>query len=441
MPRPTSIDLFAGCGGLSLGLHQVGFEHLFAIEKDPMAFETFEANFLAPEAPYKSFAQWPFWLERRPHDIEEMLRDSFLRQCLTSLRGRVDLVCGGPPCQGFSVGGIRDGQDHRNTLPQRYLDFVRLVRPRTVILENVEGMTRSFVARPGECAISYADWLVNQLQEIGYNAEFRVLNASHFGVPQTRMRVIIFGFLKNAFSQDATPARLFEFLSRGTGRFLASKGLPTDRPVTVREALDDLNGERRAVCPDSPSFASGTYTTPHSQYAVMLRRGVPDTAIPNSHRFSEHKAETLAFYRRVQTTQRHGRLSKEFLRANGMQKDKKVWIDPEVPASTITTHPDEFIHYDHPRIVTVREMARLQSFPDDFVFKGRYTINGDRRGLDVARCVQVGNAVPPLFGEAVGLAVKEFLNTCRRRDVATQVPQPILQIAQATLFTAEAQIT
>ncbi len=94
----------------------------------------------------------------------------------------------------------------------------------------------------------------------------------------------------------------------------------------------------------------------------------------------------------------------------GTKKDKKVLIDPDAPVSTITTHPDEFIHYAEPRNITVREMARLQSFPDDFEFKGRYTINGPRRKFDVARCSQVGNAVPPLFAEAIGRALKEMLS-------------------------------
>lgn len=108
-----------------------------------------------------------------------------------------------------------------------------------------------------------------------------------------------------------------------------------------------------------------------------------------------------------------GRLPKEYLRAHGTKKDKKVLIDPSAPASTITTHPDEFIHYAHPRNISVREMARLQSFPDIFRFRGRYTINGERRRLDVARCSQVGNAVPPFLGEILGVALREFSQRLR----------------------------
>ena len=91
-------------------------------------------------------------------------------------------------------------------------------------------------------------------------------------------------------------------------------------------------------------------------------------------------------------------------------------MDPAAVVSTITTHPDEFIHYAYPRNVTVREMARLQSFPDLFTFHGRYTINGPRRKFDVARCSQVGNAVPPLMGEGLGLAIKEILGKLSAAD-------------------------
>jgi DNA (cytosine-5)-methyltransferase 1 len=136
-----------------------------------------------------------------------------------------------------------------------------------------------------------------------------------------------------------------------------------------------------------------------------MRREISSTAIPNSHRFSVHGEQILNLYRAAHATQPKGRLSKKFLLSMGTKKDKKAVLDAGAPASTITTHPDEFIHYAIPRNITVREMARLQSFPDDFWFYGRYTINGERRRFDVARCSQVGNAVPPLLARAVGLAL------------------------------------
>lgn len=410
MPNLTTIDLFAGCGGLSLGFHLAGLDLLFAVEKDPMAFQTLEANFLANDAPYKVPDKWPQWLERRPYAIEEVLNDETLCRHLLDIQGQVDIVCGGPPCQGFSVGGIRDGRDHRNTLPIRYLDFVRLVRPRAVILENVEGMTRKFEAKPGEGELSFSDWLVLELEEAGYATTYRVIDASQYGVPQIRRRLILFGVQRNELHPWKSVDEFFDLLSLSAKSFVEGKGLDSSRPVTVREGIDDLNGEATVVCPDSPKFMSGTYKVPASAYAKLMRRDILNTQVPDSHRFSKHGPRILKFYRQIQATQPFGRLSKVFLLESGTKKDKKVLIDPEAPSSTITTHPDEFIHYEHPRNISVREMARLQSFPDDFYFKGRYTINGPRRRFDMARCSQVGNAVPPLLGEAIGLSIKRFLN-------------------------------
>lgn len=403
-----TIDLFAGCGGLTLGLHQAGHELMFAIEKDPMAFETFEANFLSAEAAYPIGDSWPCWLECRNHDIQLLLADPKVRRRLSSLRGSVDLICGGPPCQGFSVGGIRDGKDLRNQLPYRYMEVVELVRPPFVLLENVEGMARKFVSKPGHVEIAFIEWARSRLGELGYDAHFEILDASDFCVPQIRRRVFLFGVAKKLCHETGPKAKdLFALLNLSRSRFRHHLGLP-DRQLTVRDAIEDLDGRRHVTCPDSPKFQAGTYKSPTSAFAKLMRRDISNTHIPNSHRFSEHTPRILEFYRKVQADKVFGRLPKSYLVAHGTKKDKKVLIDPASPASTITTHPDEFIHFRTPRNITVREMARIQSFPDDFVFKGRYTINGPRRRHDVARCSQVGNAVPPLLAEAVGWALHDF---------------------------------
>lgn len=408
--RPLrTVDLFAGCGGLTLGLHQAGHHLLFAIEKDPMAFETFEANFLAGDAKYPIGDFWPTWLERRAHDIQELLVDSAMKQRIAALHGSVDLICGGPPCQGFSVGGIRDGKDSRNQLPHRYLEFVELVRPPFVLLENVEGMARKFVSKPGHVEMAFVEWVRSHLSDIGYNAHFEIIDASDFGVPQLRRRVFLFGVDQSICDETGATARDF-FACLGAVRAPLRRhlGIPLNRQVTVRDAIDDLDGEKRVICPDSPKFLAGTYKSPKSAYAKLMRAGLPNSVIPDSHRFSEHTSRILAFYQKVHDDKVFGRLPKSYLVAAGTKKDKKVLIDPELPASTITTHPDEFIHFRHPRNITVREMARIQSFPDNFAFRGRYTINGPRRRYDVARCSQVGNAVAPLVAQAIGWALHEF---------------------------------
>lgn len=416
-----TVDLFAGCNGLTLGLHQAGHHLLFAIEKDPMAFETFDANFLAADADYPIRNSWPSWFERRSHDIQELLSDAAMKRRFAALHGSVDLVCGGPPCQGFSVGGIRDGRDSRNQLPYRYIEFVELVRPPFVLLENVEGMARKFVSKPGHVEMSFVEWVRSHLSDLGYDAHFEILDASDFGVPQVRRRVFLFGVAQSICDESGLTARdFFDSLKAVRSPLRKHLGLPLDRHLTVREAIDDLDGERLVVCPDSPKFQAGTYKTARNAYAKLMRGDLSNTALPNSHRFSEHTPRILEFYRKVHSDKVFGRLSKAYLVAHGTKKDKKVLIDPNQPASTITTHPDEFIHFRHPRNITVREMARIQSFPDNFVFKGRYTINGPRRRHDVARCSQVGNAVPPLVAQAIGWALHEFQ---RRLELAKKSRQ------------------
>lgn len=412
----TYIDLFAGCGGLSLGLHAAGWQGLFAIEKDPMAFETFTANFLAPGAPRSGFDDWPDWLPKGPLEITTVLSNQGLRRHLRGLRGLVDLVAGGPPCQGFSVGGSRNGTDTRNELVHQFLDFVSLVEPRAVLVENVPGMARRFVSRPiAGSPESVADAVCAELREMGYKTTTRVLDSSRFGVPQLRHRLVIFGLL----TQRGTDINeLFDSaLSDSRDLMLRQLRLPGKRRITAREAIDDLDGDQQVICPDSPKFMSGTYKGPAAgRFAQLMRGSISSNDVPDSHRFSVHGSRILAMYELAHSTQKRGRLPASFMLRFGTKKDKKVLIDPGVPVSTITTHPDEFIHYSRPRNVTIREMARLQSFPDNFVFRGRYTINGPRRRFDVARCSQVGNAVPPLLAQAIGITVKAIID-------ATSAPQ------------------
>lgn len=404
-----TIDLFAGCGGLTLGLHRAGHELVFAVEKDPMAFETFSANFLESAAPYRTGKNWPDWMTKSNHDIQLLLTDTASRERLGKQRGKVDLICGGPPCQGFSVGGLRDGKDARNQLPHRYVEFVELVRPPFVLMENVEGMTRKFVSRPGHVEMSFVDWVKLRLTELGYDADYEILDASDFGAPQVRRRVFLFGVDRTLCGTSGLSAKdFFLLLKKNADPFRRHLGIPIGRKITVKEAIDDLDGEKRVVCPDSPKFQAGTYKAARSAYAKLMRVRIPTSELPNSHRFSVHTERILDFYRKIHSDKVFGRLPKAYLVAHGTKKDKKVLIDPSAPASTITTHPDEFIHFRSPRNITIREMARIQSFPDNFTFKGRYTVNGDRRRLDVPRCSQVGNAVPPILAEAIGWTLHEF---------------------------------
>lgn len=419
-----AIELFAGCGGLALGLRSAGWKGLFAVERDPMAFETLSANMIAADSPFSSFEEWPNWLPKSNLDIVALLDSSVTREHLKALRGSVDLVAGGPPCQGFSVGGRRDGEDERNTLVYKMIEFIDLVRPNAVLIENVEGIARRFVSKPGESTTSVADEVIRRLENLGYVAAHQIINSSEFGVPQARKRVAIVALLTEDYSQRELHEALRVELAHSAIAVKRKHGLPIDRNVTVYEAINDLAGETRIPCPDSAGYEAGAYGSAQSSYAKLMRAGLPKSALPNSHRFTKHGPGVLGLYELAHRTQPKGRLSKEFLLSAGTKKDKKVLLDPEAVVQTITTHPDEYIHYAYARNITVREMARLQSFPDRFTFHGRYTINGPRRKFDVARCSQVGNAVPPLMGEGLGLAVAKLiqrfvLGEKIRREVGT----------------------
>lgn len=407
-PNLTYIELFSGCGGLSLGLHKAGWEGIFAIERDPMAFETFNKNFLQDEAPYRGFTEWPSWLPKHNHDIACLLQNDIMRRRLLSLRDKVLLVAGGPPCQGFSVGGRRDGTDERNNLVFHMLELVELVQPKIVLIENVEGIAKKFVAKPGEASTSVVDLVLERLSCMGYEGTYSVVNASDFGVPQARKRVVILGVHKTFLFRENLKKIFLENLEHSKQMVRDDWGLPKDRLITAGEAIRDLFGGEKVRCPDSQKYESITYIAPESAFAKSMRKRCKNSNVPNSHRFSVHGARILELYKIAHATQPPGRLTKAFLLENNTKKDKKVLIDENAIVSTITTHPDEFIHFAEPRNITVREMARLQSFPDDFHFYGRYTINGPRRKHDVARCSQVGNAVPPLMAQGIGYAVAEL---------------------------------
>ncbi|MBN3735408.1 DNA cytosine methyltransferase [Burkholderia sp. Tr-20390] len=431
----TSIDLFAGCGGLSLGLHYAGWEGIFAVERDAMAFETLSRNMIDSTAAYSNYTAWPAWLEKTNLDIAKVLDNQQSRRELRALNGTVDLIVGGPPCQGFSVGGRRDGADERNKLVFKMLELVELVRPRAVLIENVEGIARRFVAKPGHSqSAPVAELVIQEFERLGYVGTYTVVSAVDFGVPQTRRRVAILAVRDANGLSSASLKRLFErSLANAATRVRNYHGLPLNRPTTVGEALEDLWGGTHLTCPDSPEFESSVYKTAKSAYAKFMRRGIRTGKIPDSHRYSKHGERIQALYNLAHETQPPGRLSKEFLLENGTKKDKKALLDAAMPSSTITTHPDEFIHFAEPRNITVREMARLQSFPDDFRFYGRYTINGPRRKHDVARCSQVGNAVPPMLGQGLGLAVQTVLETLTDMDAFEEL------LATAPYAEAEAQ--
>lgn len=412
MPQtpPTFVDIFAGCGGLSYGLMTAGWEGLFAIERDLNAFASLNENLIREDAP-KKFS-WPSWLPKTPHGIDEVLNSH--RESLLALRDRVDLLAGGPPCQGFSSAGRRLANDPRNHLTSSYLEFVALVRPRLVLIENVKGIAIDFEdEESADGKINYAQKIIRALS-VEYNVSAEVLDTSTFGVPQKRKRFFIIGLRKDTnFLCNETPFAAIERLRLG---FLSKKGISV--PVAAKSAISDLemgrNGTRQSA--DSAGFQEIAYKGPLTSYQRIMNVGVGKHVTDT--RLARHSSEIESrFEKIIQLCHADGRLnvsiSPELRASFGLKKCAIRVLDPDGPSPTITSMPDDLIHYREPRTLTVRENARLQSFPDSFVFKGKYTTGGDRRKKEVPRFTQVANAVPPLVAEAIGQALNEYLRPAK----------------------------
>ena len=403
------IDFFSGCGGLSMGLGLAGWEGVFAIEKDPMAFTSFQRNLIDDDAPYKHFDNWPDWLTKEPHSIEDVLGDSKTVKHLHRMKGKVLLVAGGPPCQGFSVAGARNGNDPRNLLVFKQIEAMKILQPIFGLVENVGGFERKFVMRPIDgITMNVAAEAILEIEQLGYNVGKVVINAADYGVPQLRKRVLLFAVSKD-FAGTLDVSRLFQDTLEEVGvEQRRAFHLAVDRYVNVEEALSDLAGEDKVPEPEFPQYSTSKYLPATSDYQRLMRKNLAHAEIPNCHRFNRHSEKSVSLYKKAQATQPPGRLSKDFLYENGCHSNKRFVLDTTKPCSTLTTAPEELIHYKLPRVVTLREMARLQSFPDDFRFFGRYTLNGPARGVDVPRNAQIGNAIPPLVGRAIGIALERI---------------------------------
>lgn len=390
---PSYIDIFAGCGGLSTGLYNSGFWHgLFAIEKSPDAFKTLYHNLIQN----KKHFSWPEWLQIKEHDINDVL--SNYKSNLMELRGKVDLVVGGPPCQGFSIAGRRNESDERNSLINSYLKFISYVQPQMVLFENVKGFGVGFKRKDNTRSKAYSQIVLEELQKLGYKyIDFRIVDFSEFGVPQKRERYIIVASKKE-------DVNFFQELYKTKNDYIHKKGL--SETVTLLEALSDLSSRNGLYdSPDSKGFKTSRYGEPVSNYQKLLRRDVVNN-IPDSHRFAKHSSTVIDKFR---TIIRHKMKPDEIRRTFSSKKNCLNLLNKMKPSPTITTLPDDYVHYEEPRILTVREYARIQSFPDWFEFKGKYTTGGDRRKIDVPRYSQIGNAIPPLFGEQCGIALRNIL--------------------------------
>lgn len=416
--RPNYIDVFAGCGGLSLGLERSGWQGLFAIEKDQFAFDTLSANFL--ETGCRFNYAWPSWLRKRAWTVEALLAEH--KRDLLELRGKVDLLAGGPPCQGFSSAGRRRADDPRNLMVERYLELVEVLEPRLLLLENVRGFTQDFKAGAGPSKPkreNFAAQLTRRLSAT-YHVQSTLLRASDFGVPQTRPRFILIGVRQGI----GLPTEPLGDLTGARDVVLHRWGIQAH--TSAWDAISDLEVGRNELtaCNDSPGFEAIGYCGPLSPFQVAMRDSFDGS--PSDTRLAKHTAQIRErFADIIDACRDQGRSTRSLSPAMrehfGLRKLATRVLDPEKPAPTITSMPDDLIHYSEPRTLTVRENARLQTFPDWFVFRGKYTTGGHLRRLEVPRFTQVANAVPPLLAEILGERLRTYCLINDMTDAAKSI--------------------
>ncbi|AWH16219.1 DNA (cytosine-5-)-methyltransferase [Stenotrophomonas sp. ZAC14D2_NAIMI4_7] len=410
--RLTFVDVFAGCGGLSLGLLNSGWHGKFAVERSHDAFSTLSENLISVSRKSRRF-DWPEWLPKEAIDISTFL-DSYGGD-ISSLKGKLTLLAGGPPCQGFSLAGRRNQSDPRNRLTEEYIRLVNITKPRILLIENVRGFTLPFKKNGGdEKESAYSERVAQKLDDCGYKVFTSLIDLSRYGVPQTRKRFILIAILKGdpALSKlgCSTP---FDLLEKERKKFLSSKCLPTDRQVTVREAIGDLEISGSSLIPYESATGNSTFKRIASTgafasaYIRLMRKGISYT--PDSLRLPRHSDNTRFNFQLIMKTCAPGRtISLDDRSRLGIKKHAITPLHPNRPSATITTLPDDIIHYSEARILTARENARLQSFPDYFKFTGKYTTGGKNRKNECPRYTQIGNAVPPLFAEALGRTLKKI---------------------------------
>ena len=386
----TMIDLFAGAGGLSEGLSEAGFHSLFASEIMPVYALTYKKNH--PSANVLTA------------DIRSLDAKS-IRDVLGLERGELDLLAGGPPCQGFSINApVRSILDQRNHLFKEYLRFVDAFAPRAILIENVPGLV-SFEHGATLHAI------LDALAELGYGADVRILGAAYYGVPQMRWRTIILGLRGKNLPALAFPEPIYHapvkpnFTTTFDGQLLVKLPSPAAsvKFTTVREAIGDLPPLR---CGERGARVKDYVCEPMCDYQRRLRIGSSGVYNHEAPQLSKENKERLKYIKPGGnwTDIPDSLLPKGMTRARKSDHTKRYGrVTPDGLASTILTkcdpHWGAYFHYCQDRSFTVREAARIQSFPDHFIFTGT-------QGQQFA---QVGNAVPPMLAEAVGLALRSIL--------------------------------
>jgi DNA-methyltransferase (dcm) len=355
-----AIDLFAGCGGLSKGFMDAGFQIIVGVDNDKAALETFKLNHNGAVALNA-----------------DLSKQATLDEIKKIANGReVDVVIAGPPCQGFSLSGPRNFDDERNKLYLSVIEIVKQFNPKAFIIENVPGMARLY---GGEIK----DEILRRFKKMGYNIECRILCAADYGVPQIRKRLIFIGIRKDIGDVEF-PELLFK----------------PEEYRTCREALSDLPSRENELGSEIDSYSC----EPLTEYQRIMRK---NCNVLYNHVATKHTQMVKDTISLVPEGGNHKNLPKGW---GESRKFNEAWTryHGDKASKTIDTGHRNHFHYEYNRVPTIRENARLQSFPDDFVFLGTRTQQNR----------QVGNAVPPLLGYYLANKIKEIFerNSINEKD-------------------------
>lgn len=353
----TVIDLFCGCGGLSKGFINAGFDVIVGVDNDNAALKTFALNHDGAIPMNADLA--------KQETFDEIKRIANERS--------IDVIVGGPPCQGFSLTGPRNFDDKRNKLYLAVFEIVKQFQPKAFIIENVPGMAALYDGQIKE-------EILKRFRNLGYNTNCKILCAADYGVPQLRRRLVFMGIRKD-IGEPCFPEPIFT----------------PDNYRTCRDALSDLPSLEN----DLGSEVADYECAPKTEYQKLIRG---NCKVLHNHIGTNHTQlvkDTIALVP-------EGGNYKDLPAGWGeSRKFHEAWTryDGNKPSRTIDTGHRNHFHYQYNRVPTIRENARLQSFPDDFIFVGTKTQQNR----------QVGNAVPVLLGQAIGSAVMKILQDSKKK--------------------------
>lgn len=371
---PVAIDLFAGAGGLSEGFEAAGVRVVLAQELHPQPALTHALNH--PQTPV---------IVGDIRALDLTLLEKILRQ--HHAVEEVDVVMGGPPCQGFSSAGKKNANDPRNSLFRDFCLVVARFKPKVVVLENVPGFKNKYGGG------AYLEARKN-LEDLGYEVQDEILQACDYGVPQRRLRFIMVAVRRNLGLVYRWPEKTHE----RPRSFRQTSFEFSYRPfVTVLDALSDLSFVQ-------PGFEANQHQSP-AQTPYQEARRASGSQLVFNHLATKHRPKAVAMFACIPEGGTISAVPAELRSA----KRTMARLDRSDISNAVLALPDDLLHYEQHRIPSVREMARLQSFDDDYVFIGKRTSGFMERKTDVPQYTQVGNSVPPLLGRAIANSILAML--------------------------------